>query len=363
MGVTHLKGRPRPWKVDHFELAIESGRVVKKRRAKFFRTREQADEFWHRKALELDAYESGISRIIPVRFAALAEDLKSGYFAYKSIGYRKGEKSRIARAIEWFGAAEVHRIVSSEIQARLFHMLDDGQSTKSVANMHGLLSVIFKQAKIRQHITENPMASVPRPAVIPRNDVRALSEIELARLLKYEGEHMDRILLFVHTGVRMGEMCRLRVERDVDLSANVVHIRSIEGAATKNRKPRTVPLTGVARGIFAKIRVGPPLNMTRHGFEKVLRRVGDEIGVKINAHRLRHTFCSLNMANGVPEPVVQRWLGHGSATITRRYTHLAGYDQQWATLNVGEKLSCTTVARKREKVGCGGSLRNGAGSG
>ena len=356
MGVTRLKGRPRPWKVDYYAMEVQGGRVVKRRRARFFLNREQADDFWHRKALEADSYRTGLSKLIPVEFGKFVTDLDESYFAYKSKSYHMSEKSRMDLAREWFGDREMHTVLPAEIQARLFGMGDAGYSTKSISNMHGFLSVVFKQAGLRQHVIDNPMPKVPRPAVVPRIDVCALSEIEIARVMKYRGEEKGQILLFIHTGLRMGEMCRVRVERDVDFEANVLHIRSVEGASTKNRKPRTIPLSPTAKAVLSAVRVGPVVAMTRWGLEKRLRAIGGAIGVKINAHRLRHTFCSLNMANGVPEPVVQRWLGHGSATITRRYTHLLGHDQRWATLDLGSAefaetdSECNSQATKRPRA-------------
>ncbi|HOX21847.1 MAG TPA: site-specific integrase, partial [Elusimicrobiales bacterium] len=254
------------------------------------------------------------------------------------------ERARLTKLSAMFGDRLLHEITAADVQARLFELEDAGLASKTIANYHGLLSVIYKQGKLRQHVGDNPMEKVPRPKVVPRNEVTALSEIEVERLLRYPCPERPVIMLLIHTGLRMGELVRVRVERDVDFEANVLVVRSVEGAATKNRKPRTIPLTPAARATLAGIRVGPVVGMTRWGLEKRLQKIGRELGFKVNAHRLRHTFCSLNMANGVPEPVVQRWLGHGSATITRRYTHLSGHDQRWATLSVGEKSVCSTGA-------------------
>lgn len=339
MAITKVKGKSKPWKVYYYEIAVDAGRRIRTRKARYFESRSHAVTFDHMKALEYESYEAGLSNIIPITFEKFVADMWESFFVHKAPSYQASERSRLKLLSELFGGMEMHHIRAAEIQAKLFGLEDSGLSSKSIGNVHGLLSLLFKQARLRQHVSENPMEMVPRPKVVPRREVVALSELELARVLKYEGEELDLILLFIHTGLRMGEMCRLRVERDADFAANVLHVRNIEGAETKNRKWRTMPLTEVARDILKSVRVGPVVKMTRWGLEKRLRAVGDAIGVKVNSHRLRHTFCSLNMANGVPEPVVQRWLGHGSATITKRYTHLLGHDQKWATLDVGRRTS------------------------
>ncbi|MFM8933162.1 MAG: tyrosine-type recombinase/integrase [Gemmataceae bacterium] len=38
-------------------------------------------------------------------------------------------------------------------------------------------------------------------------------------------------------------------------------------------------------------------------------------------HTFRHFFCSWFAQKGVPEVVMQGWLGHSSSTITRLYYH------------------------------------------
>ena len=58
-----------------------------------------------------------------------------------------------------------------------------------------------------------------------------------------------------------------------------------------------------------------------------IQRSCAEAGFKrITTHSLRHSFCSTAIANGIPEPIVQKILGHKSASMTKHYTHLAPND-------------------------------------
>lgn len=338
MGVTKVKGKTRPWKVYYYEIESEGGRQLRKRRARYFLSRTQADSFWHMKTLEYEAFTAGLSSIIPKHFDKFIDEMIEGYFKYKSPTYLKGEKGRLANIAERWRGVEMHRVRPADLQAFLFQLTDQGLASHTVKNYHGLLSLLFKQAKLRQFISENPMERVPAPKVVARREVTALSEIELAKVLRCKSDIKPVILFLIHTGLRLSELLRVRVERDCDFGANSLRVRSIENEATKNKKWRVIPLTEVARGILADMRVGQVWEGTGRSLDNQLRKLGAEIGVHLHAHRFRHTFCSLNMANGVPEAVVQSWLGHGSATITKRYTHLLGHDQRWATLDVGREF-------------------------
>lgn len=354
MGVTRLKGRPRPWKVDYYETAVIDGRVVKRRRAKFFRNKQLADDYWHTKALEFDAYEAGLSQIIPRKFSDFKHDYLNTYLAYRSPSYQRSETCRLNAVADHFGDVELHRVTAAGIQSFLYRLMDEGISTKTAKNYLGLISGIFTQARLRQHVKENPCSNVSLPAVIQRREARSLTPLELTKLLRAAtARERDALLVFVHTGIRLDEFMRIRVERDVDFKNNVLFVRSTEAAPTKNRKPRTIPLTKVAVSIFRRVKVGPVIpGLKYHGVQSMLERLRDRTGISFTAHWLRHTFSSFNQADGVPESVVQGWLGHGSSSITKRYTHTRGLDQRWATMTFGEQfVSCASVATPLEMEG------------
>ena len=363
MGVTRLKGRKRPWKVDWYAIEFVKGRRVKIRRAKFFTNADQARLYWRKKTTEVDDYVSGISNLIPIKFDRFIVDYLDSYLAYRSPEYQRSETSRLRLLVEYFADRELHLIKPSEVQAFLHRQLDAGWATKTAHNCLGLLSGIFTQAKIRQHVKTNPCERVSLPAAIQRREVRALSEVEIQKLLTISTpRERDVILTLLHTGMRLGELARFRVERDVDFQTRTIFVRSTEAAPTKNRRPRNVPLMPGLEPVLKRVKVGPVVPLAYHGIQSMLERLRDRSGIEFTAHWFRHSFASINMIGlGVPEGVVQRWLGHGSSQITRRYTHGQGLDQRWATMDIGRKFSCHTVARRGENAVNRGKLRESAG--
>lgn len=343
MGIYRIKGKTASWRARCYEIAHEGGRLIKRRVSRNFKSRELAKAFYCEKSRDSEAFEAGLTKIIPISMSKFIAELTTGHFAHRSPRYLKGEWGRLDRiATEWDGR-DMHKIEAPEIQAFIYRLLDEGLSTKTAKNYHGLLSLIFSQADLRHHVESSPMKYVPAPKVVPRREVDALSEIEIARLERAGenplwGDTIKTAMILIHTGMRIGEMIRVRVERDVDFENNTLRIRSVEGAETKNKKPRIVPFSPVAKRFFLEITAGPIWPLTSRAFDARLRKLGKELNIHLHAHRFRHTFASLNMAAGVPEPVVSSWMGHGSSQITKRYVHLGGRDQQYANLEIGKKL-------------------------
>ncbi|MFA4971994.1 MAG: site-specific integrase [bacterium] len=338
-------------------MSYEGGRLIRRRVSKYFENRDLAKAFWHEKSKDSEAFKAGLTKTIPITLNRFIAEMTEGHFAHRSPKYLAGEWGRLDLMATYWEGKEMHKIEAPEIQAFLYRLSDQGLASKTVKNYHGLLSLIFNQAKLRHHVESNPMEYVPAPKVVPRREVTALSEIDIARLVK-AGESpawekaVKTALILIHTGMRLGEMLKVRVERDVDFERNCLRVRSVEGAETKNKKPRVIPFSDVCRGFFAEIRVGPIWSETGRVFDAQLRKLGDVLKIHLHAHRFRHTFASLNLAAGVPEPMVSAWLGHGSSAITKRYTHMSGYDLQFARLEVGKNLRpiCAQFDEKSRKV-------------
>ena len=65
--------------------------------------------------------------------------------------------------------------------------------------------------------------------------------------------------------------------------------------------------------------VGSLLGMKPTGLHEVLKRLGDQTGIKCNAHAFRRTFACESVRNGLNVFYVQSLLGHSSLTTTRIY--------------------------------------------
>ncbi len=60
--------------------------------------------------------------------------------------------------------------------------------------------------------------------------------------------------------------------------------------------------------------------------EKILRRIGRELGIKLTPHTLRHVAATRMIKEGMPERVVMKVLGHRSERMMKIYVNLTATD-------------------------------------
>jgi integrase len=247
-----------------------------------------------------------------------------------------------------------------------------GASPKTIANYHGLLAAIFKDAVRKGIVAASPCdgvrlpskdAAALRPAVsadeadeadeAADGDKVFLSEAQFALLKSsVHPDAQDLVVLAVGTGLRWGELTALRVE-DLHLTGSAPHL--VVRRAWKRNGTGDFALDG--HGVFyvggpktresrRRVSLAPPL-------VRILRRLvkgqaaselvfrGAQGGRLSQAwwyrkrwlpavkaarlkgldctprfHDLRHTHAAWLISAGVPLPVIQQRLGHKSIKIT-----------------------------------------------
>jgi integrase/recombinase XerD len=139
------------------------------------------------------------------------------------------------------------------------------------------------------------------------------------------------VYLLLDTGLRVGEVTRLRIE-DIDLSNGEVHVAPY-GSGQKT-KPRTVFLGKVSRRAVwyylssRDYRLDEPLfKLSDRNIRLLLLRMGERANVpNVHPHRFRHTFAIYYLRNGGDVFTLQRLLGHSSLDMVQHYLALADTD-------------------------------------
>ena len=186
-------------------------------------------------------------------------------------------------------------------------------------------------------------------------DAEVLRVLEAAQA-RWQGEtrpcrrfqaHRDLalVLALFHTGVRIGEACRL-MWNDVDFVNATVRVPT-----AKKRKAswRVVPVPaeltsalllyrhegeahvrGVHDGKAAlQCRIRRPFEVSPGRAWARLRRLMTDAGVdarRAHPHVFRHTYAVRAVRVGMPPMMLARLLGHSSPTVTMVYYHLLGSD-------------------------------------
>jgi integrase/recombinase XerD len=183
---------------------------------------------------------------------------------------------------------------------------------------------------------------LPRRKRLPR----ALSAPEVSSLLRgfasrkpasevsRETRSSTAVRLMIATGIRVGELCKLRVD-DVSPDGRsfrihgkgardrVAYVSDVELRADLEKLVRWHRANGSAGGNLFLNRRGLP--MKPQSVRSELRRYSTRTGAarRITPHMLRHTAATLLIERGVDIRFVQRLLGHSSIATTEIYTHVS----------------------------------------
>jgi integrase len=197
-----------------------------------------------------------------------------------------------------------------------------------------ILAGVFALAVRDGLVAADPTAGVTVKA-LQRRPGRPLTASQVQELAEACGPDGVVVRTLAFTGLRWGEMAGLRV-RDLDVGRSRLLVSRSVGerggvltvGTTKTGKAREV---GVPPALLAELSnlagdrdSDEPLlpaargGLRRHSrFYKRWRGAVERVGLgDLRPHDLRHTAASLAIASGADVKVVQRMLGHASATLT-----------------------------------------------
>ena len=153
------------------------------------------------------------------------------------------------------------------------------------------------------------------------------------------------VLTLLDSGLRAAEFCNVRIG-DLNMRSGLTTVLG------KGQKQRTVRVGSKARaaimrmlGFRRQIRASDPLwatchgndcesrALSKHGLQKMLRRLGRKAGVTpCAAHRFRRTFALWCLRDGMDLHSLRMLMGHSSPVVLQRYLALAGEDIERAHL-------------------------------
>ncbi len=183
---------------------------------------------------------------------------------------------------------------------------------RTAEGMYYLLKSILDYAENTELIRKNPLKLVKIPLHVRQNGV-ALPQIKEKELIKaIVGDKYElHFLIFLYTGCRPCELYTLAFERD-----GFITFRNMK---QKNGKVafKDVPITPMLEPYIDRIKHALPLQTNTE-----LAKRFSKIMTGYKMYSLRHTFATRCQECGVPEEVVQKWMGHaGNTLLGKVYTH------------------------------------------
>ncbi|MBP5403547.1 MAG: site-specific integrase [Elusimicrobiaceae bacterium] len=264
------------------------------------------------------------------------ELFKKKLFAFMSVDKARNTVNRAKLAIRYLEEIKkphfLHDVTPELLQKYKEHLM-----TKNISKRHlNSLVICIKTAMHRGEkwgLIGKQDWTVVKKLKAPRGRVVFHTPEEIDKLLAACPNDMWKIvvLLGADAGLRRGEMADLKWE-DVDFNNNQLYI-----APNKTESHRFVPLTQDLRDALAKAQTSAksayvidlykPRKGITHGRPNYLTihyaQIAKSCGVDSFLHKLRHTFASQLVQNGVELYTVSKLLGHSSIQMTEIYAHMA----------------------------------------
>lgn len=328
--MAYLRGKT--WWVSYTD---SSGKTI--RRSACTKNKREAEKLEQKLRLEAAQSQSG-------EYQHIIVDQVIHYYL-ENTAQKASHKSDISRAknlLRIFTGRKLSELKRDDILKYIASRQDEGATNATINQETGLLSSAINYSNFRYEWSiPNPCTKTKQKEAEPRD--YWITRIEFARLVNIARSQAANdskqyylpplIILATHTGMRRGEMLKLKW-CDVDFTRRIVRLPAPN---TKNRKSRAVPLNEDAisalrelqthqtqRGILSDHVFYSPTSKSGH-IEEIKRSFNQARTAanlpELHFHDLRHTFATWALMNGVPLPFIAKIMGHSTTHMTERYAH------------------------------------------
>lgn len=256
-----------------------------------------------------------------------------GYWLDKQLQLSKGTIQNYTYLFKMFQDfikdKDVEYIHSNDVKSFMLHLSTERKVSKqSLLTKYQILSSFFTWFSSEFGL-ENPMKKVTKPK-FTRKPVKPFTKTELTKLL--EAKQSTRLktfqLLLLDTGLRVSELCHLKVE-DYDSNNGRLYVKSGKGD-----KDRIVYLGKKTQKMLWKLtqdkqsgwlfgKRNPP---DRNNVLKAIKQLAKPLNIHAHPHKYRHTFAIQFLRNGGNIKQLQEILGHSDLKTVELYLELAEVD-------------------------------------
>lgn len=223
-------------------------------------------------------------------------------------------------------------ITANDIRIYLFSFKQERNASDCyVDNVRITLNSFFQWCVDNEYLLRNPCAKVDKIKYqTKRREPMTTLSLEDLRWHCRDVREKALIDFLYSTGCRVSE-CAGVLLSDIDWEKNSVRLRYCKG-----NKERTVFFNDEAKvslkayiekrghispALFTSTKA-PHQQLKTHALEDIVRKVGERAGIKTYPHKLRHTFATVGLRNGMPLEKLQALLGHTNPQTTLIYAKL-----------------------------------------
>jgi len=254
------------------------------------------------------------------------------------------------------GHIQLQKLTAQQVKALYAKKLDEGLSTTTVNNLHGVLHKALEDAVKWELVVKNVSAIVDPPRRA-HYEITALTMEQAQKLLETaKGHSMEALFMIaLTTGMRRGEILALKWQ-DVSFIEKTIQVRRtftrtpgnryVEAETKTKKSRRSIVLTQMVVDLLIQHRIkqaearreagehwqerdlvfctslGTPLNPNKvlERFKTLLKRAGLP---HMRFHDLRHSAATILLTMHVHPKIVQELLGHNQISMTMDiYSHV-----------------------------------------
>lgn len=213
-----------------------------------------------------------------------------------------------------------------------------GMSQSTISGRLKAIRAIVNEAIARKllSVDDDPFLHFRIPKIKSREESLTFDEVaklERLKLKKREARIRDCALMAIYTGLRYHDLTTLTSDMLIKECGRVWLVKEPEKTAKSSGAVVRLPLYSLFGGKALQLieKRGSIERLTHIGnnasanrtLKDLCRRIGIAPSRRITFHVLRHTFCTLLIAKGVPITTVSKLAGHTKIEQTQRYSHIA----------------------------------------
>jgi site-specific recombinase XerD len=280
----------------------------------------------------------------PVNWATWADVLRSNGRSEATLrSYHLAIRSLVAFLEERNMPTTVSTVTGEHLREFIRHVRETRSANTAGIYFRSLRAFFRWLTEEEGELTQSPMARIKHPP-IPEMMVPVLREEELRAIMAtcekardLEGTRDYALLrVMLDTGLRLGEVTRLRYHpTDEEASDLALSRRALTIAPGKTKREREVGIGDKAalalRRYLRRRDVHPAAKKTdalwighkgplsQSGVAQIIKRRGEQAGIKVHPHQLRHTWAHRTKAAGMSDGDVQTLGGWTSPAMLARY--------------------------------------------
>ena len=264
------------------------------------------------------------SDLQPEAYKAFLVLKKANGLSDRSLKQYKYELDRFLLAV----GKPLERITSVDIQLYLYKMQNErNNSVTSVNNIRACLGSFFGWAYRQKYLEEDPTLNVPVVKGLKKVYVPLTNE-QFELVMNKAKTQRDKAILAVlaGSGIRLGELVGMKLNR-LDLQSKRFYVT---GKGSKERVCFLTPRAACelklyldsreddCEYVFVTIRK-PYRKLGATTVERMMTRLGEQVGFNLHPHMLRHYFADAAHEAGIDTIDISRMLGHESVKTTQIY--------------------------------------------